>query len=223
MGYKDNFEQYINDSVKKDSDEFELDSPEYQKLGVRDGNANKNARKLSDMSDLEKQYRLDRKMWMNVDFTGELADRIFKNKYDLARAMGLYLEYCDRNPIIIKDIYGKNNQKLEVEHYNAPTIEGFCGSIGLNSTTFYDYAQSEEYARTIDIFQSVIKGMNISQAMAGAISPNLVSRYHGISDKRENVNTNQQVTLYVPEIELAEEIPYYEQLKSGEDELSDSM
>jgi hypothetical protein len=132
--------------------------------------------------------------------------------------MSLYLEYCDRNPIIIKDIYGKNNEKMEVEHYNAPTIEGFCGSIGLVSTTFYDYAQSEEYSRTIDIFQSVIKGMNISQAMAGAISPNLVSRYHGISDKREVTSTNQQVTLYIPEAPIGEEIPYFEQLRIDEEQ-----
>lgn len=108
-----------------------------------------------------------------------------------------YFQWCDDNPLLVKDWVGKDAIEVEKEHLRAYTIHGLCIFMGVNTKYLNDLMDDkpEIYSEVVTRIREVIYTQKFEGAAAGLLNQNIIARDLGLIErKQQDVNLIQTVT-----------------------------
>ena len=117
-----------------------------------------------------------------------------------------YIDWVKNNPVmktITASLQGEISFR-EVPHTRGMTQFGLAAHMGIGLSTLKDYGQREEFSAIYKRIDTIIKSWNADLALTGEISPSLVARLDGHTDKQEvvsNVTMNNSLDDFYADIE----------------------
>ena len=117
-----------------------------------------------------------------------------------------YIDWVKNNPVM-KTITASFQGEIsfrKVPHTRGMTQFGLAAHMGIGLSTLKDYGQREEFSAIYKRIDTIIKSWNADLALTGEISPSLVARLDGHTDKQEvvsNVTMNNSLDDFYADIE----------------------
>ena len=117
-----------------------------------------------------------------------------------------YIDWVKNNPVM-KTITASFQGEIsfrKVPHTRGMTQFGLAAHMGIGLSTLKDYGQREEFSAIYKRIDTIIKSWNADLAFTGEISPSLVARLDGHTDKQEvvsNITMNNSLDDFYADIE----------------------
>ena len=125
--------------------------------------------------------------------------RIFQEPKDLWNAFQSYLDWAEKNPLVIEDYVGKDAVRVMREKPRAISMEGFSVWLFNNDVCSdvwqYFGNRDDAYTEFISICRAIkenIRTHQIEGGMAGIYNPSITQRLNGLVDKQENKIVTEQ-------------------------------
>jgi len=121
-------------------------------------------------------------------------DKIFESKEMLWEEACKYFQNCVDNPLIEVDFVGKDAKRVEKPKMRAFTLHGLCLYLGVNTKYFNDLRDgltgkedeiSKDYSEVVTRIIETIYEQKFTEAAAGFLNQNIISRDLGLVDKKE--------------------------------------
>lgn len=121
-------------------------------------------------------------------------DKIFTTPQAMWEAACEYFEWCQDNPLISVEFYGKDAIECNVPKMRPFTMEGLCHYLDVNTMYFRDFEQGlagkdgeieKDYSRIVSRIRETIDRQQFEGASAGFLNANIIARKLGLSDKKE--------------------------------------
>jgi hypothetical protein len=147
------------------------------------------------------QFQIGNQLWRRA--AGNVGNPpMFNNPQELLKVAVEYFTWCDNNPIMVTEVYGKDAKMMEIPKARAFTIHGLCLHANMSIDTFYKYEKEyPEYKEVYAFIRSTMFAQKFEGAAVGMFNPNIIARDLQLVDKKE-VETKGQIqhaVLYVPD------------------------
>lgn len=121
-------------------------------------------------------------------------DKLFKTPTLLWEAATQYFEWCDNNPFIAIEYYGKDATMCEVPKMRPYTLEGLCLYFDASVEFLTNFErgikekkdkEAKDFLRVCTHIRQIIRDQKFSGAAAGFFNANIIARDLGLRDKQE--------------------------------------
>lgn len=115
-------------------------------------------------------------------------DKIFSTPEILWESAVEYFEWVEDNPLMEAKLVTANGQPVleELPKMRAMTIEGLSLFMGVDTTTWYDYAKQEDFSPIARRITNVIRDQKFTGASAGFLNANIIARDLGLKEATSN-------------------------------------
>ena len=123
---------------------------------------------------------------------------IFESPEQFWEACTEYFEWVEDNPLQSSELVKFQGQATlaTIPKMRAMTIEGLCIFLDIETKTFYNYEQREDFLQIVTRVREVIRTQKFAGAAAELLNPNIIARDLGLADKQEQTGS---VTVVVGE------------------------
>lgn len=125
---------------------------------------------------------------------------MFKTADDLREAIESYFQWNEDNPLYedIVSFYQGTPTHEKLEKVRALTIEGLCLHIGISRQTWVnwrnDSEKQDDFIGVIDWAENVMRYQKFTNAAAGRLNANIISRDLGLADKQDMTSSDGSMT-----------------------------
>lgn len=121
-------------------------------------------------------------------------DKIFQTPEAMWEAACEYFQWCQDNPLISVEIYGKDAIECKVPKMRPFTMEGVCHFMGVNTNYFRDFSlglagkddqTSKDFSQIVTRIRETIERQQYEGASSGFLNSSIVAKKLGLSEKRE--------------------------------------
>lgn len=133
---------------------------------------------------------------------------IFKTADDLREAIESYFQWNEDNPLYEDNVsfYQGVPTHEKLEKVRALTIEGLCLHIGINRQTWANWRNDSEkpddFIGVIDWAENVMRYQKFTNAAAGLLNANIISRDLGLADKQDMTSSDGSMSQKPTTIQL---------------------
>jgi hypothetical protein len=108
---------------------------------------------------------------------------------EIIEEIGLYIDWCHEHPMAEHKTQFDSKegkwQDVSVPKMRAGTIQGFQLWLGITRFGWRDYKNNEKYSHCVGIVEGVLYVQPFEGAAAGLLSPQMISKQLGLTDKVE--------------------------------------
>jgi|SRR5690625_993089 len=135
-------------------------------------------------------------------------DPIYSDPEDLWNDCVEYFEWVEENPLKEEKVFHTNGKvtRAEVPKMRAMSISALCLWIGIDDSTWYEYAKKEDFSDVTTRAERVIYSQKFEGAAAEFLNANIIARDLGLKDKQETEHSGQVTnTIKVSYVEAEQE------------------
>jgi hypothetical protein len=112
---------------------------------------------------------------------------IFEHQDDLWDACCEYFEWVEENPLMAAEVvkYQGEATLAEVPKMRAMTIAGLCLFLDIDKSTWFDYANKQDFSHVTTQAEEIIRQQKFEGAAAELLNANIIARDLGLTDKTE--------------------------------------
>lgn len=121
-------------------------------------------------------------------------DKLFATPKLMWDAACEYFQWCEDNPLISIEYYGKDAVLCEVPKMRPFTMQGLCLYLDCNTVYFNQFESelkdkkdelSKDFSKIVTRIRETIYKQKFEGAAAGFLNANIIARDLGLSDKKE--------------------------------------
>jgi len=139
-------------------------------------------------------------------------DAMIQSPHVLYESCVEYFEWIEANPMVEEKVgFSKGKTcRANVYHPRAMTIKGISSYLGITDKTWYDWRKNrEDLIGVIDWAEQIIWEQKFSNAAAGLLNANIISRELGLADKQIHDVAVPQMVVNPPSGPAPEEPPIH--------------
>lgn len=123
-------------------------------------------------------------------------DKLFASAELLWEACQEYFEWVEDNPLYESKPFSFQGQSWieEVPKMRAMTIGGLCLFLGIDKTTWFDWAKSKDFSHVVTRADEVIRAQKFAGAAADLLNANIIARDLGLADKQDHTSSDGSMT-----------------------------
>jgi len=128
------------------------------------------------------KYEAGNQFWKVRSTHGRLP--IFKSPEQLLTACEEYFQWVDDNPVMGVELvkYQGEAEQVAVPKMRAMTISGLCIFLGINKSTWFEYAKKPDFSNVTEQVEEIIRTQKFQGAAADLLNPNIIARDLGLRD-----------------------------------------
>lgn len=127
-------------------------------------------------------------------------DQLFQSSELLWKSACEYFEWCETNPLISIEFYGKDAIECRVPKMRPFTWQGLCAYLDCHTQYFYEFKKrnkDKDFTLVISRIEDIIYRQKFEGAAAGFLNANIISRDLGLSDKIDQNVSNAPQTIII--------------------------
>jgi hypothetical protein len=119
-----------------------------------------------------------------------------------------YFEWNEANPLKQYQViqYQGFGTLKEIPLMRAMTVSGLCLHIGMEISTFHDYAKKPLFSATMKQIHEIIRTQKFEGAAANLLNANIIARDLGLIERTTstNVNSNMDLNIHLSKSQIAD-------------------
>jgi hypothetical protein len=129
--------------------------------------------------------RLNNEFWKIRKIHG--TEKTFKTPEILWKKAVMYFEYVEEHPLIEEKVFVSAGEVLRenVAHLQPMTLKGLFVFLNIGSSTWDLYRDRKDYMVVVERIEDIIYTQKFNGAVAGLMSPAIITRELGLADKKE--------------------------------------
>lgn len=131
--------------------------------------------------------------------------KIFATPAIMWEAACEYFLWCEDNPLIAIEYYGKDAERCEVPKMRPFTMQGLCFYLDCNTGYFNDFNEalkgkkdktSKEFSAIVTRIRETVYRQKFEGAASGFLNANIIARDLGLTDKQQ-IDGNANITVEI--------------------------